>query len=120
MSTTGLATAGAVGGTTISAESGSVSGSATLTVTPDVLSVDELVAALLAAVTGVGSGHSLEDKIESVQAYLAVPDIASACSMLSDFKVQLAAQSGSPQVPAPLAAELTADAEEIEAAIPCP
>ena len=81
--------------------------------------MDQLVAALLAAVTGVGPGHSLADKVTAVQNYLAVPDIVSACSALDDFKVQVSAQSGS-QIAAPLANQLTADANAIKAAIPCP
>ena len=62
VSNTGLATAASVGSTTVSATSGAVSGDATLTVIPAPLTVDQMVAALLAAVTGVGPGHSLETR----------------------------------------------------------
>ena len=58
----GLASAAGVGSTTVSATSGDVTGSTTLTVTPASPSVDEMLAALLAAVTGVGSGNSLANK----------------------------------------------------------
>ena len=71
----GLATATGVGSTTVSATSGAVSGSTTLTVTQAVLSVDQQILALLAAVTNVGAGSSLVDKLTAVQSYLAVPDI---------------------------------------------
>ncbi len=117
----GLATTAGVGITTVSATSGGVTGDTTLTVIPDSPSVDELVAALLAAVTGVGPGHSLADKMTAVQNYLALvpPDIVSACSKLDDFKNQVSALSGG-SVPVPLANQLTADANAIKAAIPCP
>jgi hypothetical protein len=115
----GLATTTGVGSTTVSATSGGVSGSATLTVTATSPPLDQLVAALLVAVTGVGSGASLADKVTDVQAYLAVPDIVSACSVMVDFGSQVSAQSGK-KIPAPLATQLLADADAIEAAIPCP
>ena len=57
VSNTGLATAASVGSTTVSATSGAVSGNATLTVIPAPLTVDQMVAALLTAVTGVGPGQ---------------------------------------------------------------
>jgi hypothetical protein len=117
----GLATTAGVGITTVSATSGGVTGDTTLTVIPDSSALNNLVAALLAAVTGVGPGHSLADKITAVQGYLALvpPNIVSACSKLDDFKSQVAALSGG-SVPVPLANQLTADANAIKAAIPCP
>jgi len=115
----GLATSIGVGSTIVSATSGDLSGSATLNVTPDIPSVEELLADLLVAVTGVGTGNSLANKVQDVQAYLGVPDIVSACSVMTNFKSEVTAQSGK-KIPAAQAAELTADAEEIEAAIPCP
>src|SRR5688572_3709611 len=116
VSNTGLATAASVGTTTVSATSGAVSDDATLTVIPAPLTVDQMVSALLTAVTGVGPGQSLKDKITLVQQYLAASDIVSACSMLDDFKIQV---SGLSDPPVPVA-QLTADANAIEAAIPCP
>jgi hypothetical protein len=74
---------------------------------------------LLAAVTGVGTGTSLADQVAAVQAYLAVPDIVSACSAMDVFKSHVVAQSGKKIDPA-LAAQITADANDIMAAIPCP
>jgi len=116
VSDTGLATAASVGSATVSATSGAVSGNATLTVTPAPLTVDQMVAALLTAVTGVGPGNSLRNKVTEVQAALAVPNIGLACSKLDDFKNQLSVLN-EPPVPV---AQLTADANAIKAAIPCP
>jgi hypothetical protein len=90
-----------------------------LIVTAAVVTVDGLLADLLVAVTGVGTGDSLATKVEEAQAYLSVPDIVSACTVMNDFKSSVAAQSGK-KIPEAQAAELIADAEEIEAAIPCP
>ena len=115
----GLATTTGVGSTTVSATIGGVSGSATLTVNSTAPSLNQRVAALLVAVTGVGPGPSLANKMTNVQAYLAVPDIASACSVMDDFTAEVSAQSGK-KIPAPLATQLLADAAAIEAAIPCP
>jgi len=116
VSNSGLATAASVGSATVSATSGAVSGNATLTVTPAPLTVNQMVAALLTAVTGVGPGQSLKNKITLVQQYLAASNIVSACSMLDDFKTQV---SGLTDPPVPVA-QLTADANAIKAAIPCP
>ena len=115
----GLATTTGVGSTTVSATIGGVSGSATLTVNSTAPSLNQRVAALLVAVTGVGPGPSLANKMTDVQAYLAVPDIVSACSVMDDFTAEVLAQSGK-KIPAPLATQLLADAAAIEAAIPCP
>jgi hypothetical protein len=115
----GLATTTAAGSTTVSATTGGVTGSATLIVTSTSPSLDQLVAALLVAVTGVGPGASLVNQVTDVQAYLAVPDIVSACSAMDAFKSHVSAQSGK-KIPAPLATQLLADADAIEAAIPCP
>lgn len=70
------------------------------------------------AVTGVGPGSSLADKINLVQTYLAVPDVQSACAMLNAFQNQVRAQRGK-KLTVELADELTADAEAIQAAIGC-
>ena len=115
----GLATTAGVGSTTVSATSGAVSGSTSLTVITAAPSVDEQVAALLIAVTGVGSGNSLANMVTDVQNYLAVPNIPSACSVLNDFKATVSAQSGK-KIETAVATQLTADANAIAAAIPCP
>jgi hypothetical protein len=115
----GLATAIAEGSTDVSAVHGSVSGGTMLTVTAALPSADDLVADLLVAVTGVGPGQSLANKVTLVQSYLAVPDIAAACTSLTDFQLQLASMSGK-QVAVALASQLTSDAEAIKDSIPCP
>ena len=74
---------------------------------------------LYSAVVGIGPGRSLADKVAIVQAYLAVPDIQSACLMVDDFKNEVRAQRGK-KIASALADQLTADANAIKAAIPCP
>ena len=112
-----MATAASVGSTTVSATSDGVTGDATLTVIAAPLTVDQMVAALLTAVTGVGPGNSLRNKVTEVQAALAVSNMALACSKLDDFKNQLSTLIDyDPPVPV---AQLTADANAIKAAIPC-
>jgi hypothetical protein len=118
LSSNGLATTVGAGSTTVSATSGALISETTLTVISGP-TVAQQVAALLAAVNGVGTGTSLADQLTAVQGYLAVPDIVSACSAMDIFKSHVSAQSGKKIDPA-LAAELTADANEIMLAIPCP
>ena len=60
------------------------------------------------------------DKLTAAQTYLAVPDIASACTKLDDFNNQVSAQRRSRQSAAELADQWMADANAIKAAIPCP
>jgi trimeric autotransporter adhesin len=115
----GLATATGVGSTLVSATSGAVSGSTTLTVTQAVPSVDQQILALLEAVTDAGAGSSLVDKLTAARTYLAVPDIASACTMMNDFNNQVLAQRGK-KYPEELADQWMDDANAIKAAIPCP
>jgi hypothetical protein len=115
----GLATGVGFGTATISATDGVVSGSATLSVTGVSASVNQQVAALLVAVTGVGPGNSLATTVTAVQNFLAVPDIASACSALGDFIVTVTSQSGK-KISTTLADQFLADADAISTAIPCP
>ena len=87
VSNTGLATAVSVGSTTVSATSGAVSGNATLTVIPAPLTVDQMFAALLAAVTaGVGPGQVSQTGWPRRGPHFAASDIALACSKLDAFK----------------------------------
>jgi hypothetical protein len=115
----GLATGVGAGPTTISASSGSTSGSATLTVTAASPSTSELVAALLNAVNGWGPGPALTNIMTNVQNALAVPDVATACSSLDDFRTLVASQCNK-TIPAGQADQFTADADAIDASIPCP
>ena len=115
----GLATATGVGSATVSATSGAVSGTTTLTVTQASPSADQLISALLAAVTAADVGASYENKLANVQAYLAVPDISSACTEVDGFKSLVLAQRGK-KIEIALADLWMADADAIKVAIPCP
>jgi hypothetical protein len=97
-----------------------VSDGSTLTVVAAPPSANSLLAALLAAVTGVGTGSSLEDQVTAAQTFLTVPDITSACSAMDVFKSHVAAQSGKKGLTPAQAAQFTADADAIKTAIPCP
>ena len=70
------------------------------------------------AVTGVGPGNSLADKIMLAQTFLAVPDVQSTCAMLADFLNQVRAQRGK-MLTLEVADQLTADAQAIMDAIGC-
>jgi hypothetical protein len=77
-----------------------------------------LLEQLGAAVTDVGPGKSLANKIMLAQTYLAVPDVQSACAILNGFLNQVRAQRGK-KLTAEQADQFTADAEAIIAAIGC-
>lgn len=77
-----------------------------------------LLEQLSAAVTDVGPGNSLADKIMLAQTYLAVPDVQSACAILNAFLNQVRAQRGKKLTPE-LADQLTEDAFVIMDAIGC-
>jgi hypothetical protein len=55
---------------------------------------EERLEELLNEVVDIGPGGSLADKVEQAQAYLAVPDIESACGILKAFIKQVSAQTG--------------------------
>ena len=78
----------------------------------------EQLAALGTAVTDFGPGKSLADKIALAQMYLAVPDVQSACTVLTSFVNQVSAQRGKKLTPE-LADQLTADANVIMDGIGC-
>jgi len=78
----------------------------------------EMLADLSAAVTGVGPGKSLADKVALAQTYYAVPDVQATCAMLTDFNREVRAQRGK-LIPAELADEFTADAQAIMEAVGC-
>lgn len=79
---------------------------------------EERLAELFDTVVDVGPGGSFADKIEQAQAYLAVPDIESACGVLKAFVNQVSAQTGK-RLTAEQGMELIADAQEILDAIGC-
>ena len=96
-----------------------MTGSTTLTVNAVSATVNQQVAALLVAVTGVGPGKTLSNSITAVQEALAVPNIATACTALGNFKVTVSSQSGK-SITTVQADQFTADADAIGAGIPCP
>lgn len=55
---------------------------------------EERLDELLNEVVNIGPGGSLANKVEQAQAYLAVPDIESACGILKAFIKQVSAQTG--------------------------
>jgi hypothetical protein len=76
------------------------------------------LAALLTAVTGVGAGTSLADKVKRVQGNIAANDNASACGVLADFIKQVKAQDGKSLTNAQ-AADFTAQADVIRTNLGC-
>ena len=73
---------------------------------------------LLTAVTGVGPGTSLADKVIQAQTALSANHIADACSDLNALINQLTAQSGR-SIPAGVASSLIGDATRIRAVLGC-
>ena len=81
-------------------------------------STETLIADLLTAVTAVGPGSSLADKMAIVQAYYTAGDMAAACAELNAFENQVMAQAGKKLTTAE-AAGLLGDAQAIGAKIGC-
>jgi len=77
-----------------------------------------LLQRLGAAVTEVGPGSSLADKIALAQVYLAVPDVQSTCEALNAFRNQVRAQQGK-KLAEQDAVQFDADAQQIMDAIGC-
>jgi Tol biopolymer transport system component len=73
---------------------------------------------LLTAVTGVGPGTSLADKVKAARSYLAAGDLADACSALTAFLHEVSAQSGK-SIPPDHAATLIATSQRIKAVLAC-
>src|SRR5207244_13108521 len=73
---------------------------------------------LLTAVTGVGPGTSLADKVTAAQSYLAAGDLADACATLTAFVHKVSAQAGK-SIPPHQAAALIATAQRIKAVLAC-
>ena len=78
----------------------------------------EQLSDLANAVTGVGPGTSLADKVASVQSDLAANDTGDACGTLNAFINEVNAQTGK-HIKADMAASLIEAAHRIEAVIPC-
>ena len=83
-----------------------------------VKSAAEQLADLQTAVTGIGTGTSLADKIRDATAALAAGQQAEACGVLAAFAKQVGAQSGKSISPA-AAAELLASAGRIRSVVAC-
>lgn len=90
---------------------------ATATYTVTANATDRL-AALLTAVTGVGPGQSLANKVKQIQASVAANDKARACGLLDDFISEVKAQKGK-QLTSAVADSLIAQANEIGAMLGC-
>ncbi len=73
---------------------------------------------LLTAVTGVGPGTSLADKVTQAQVDLAANDVPNACSTLTAFIHEVQAQSGR-KIPTGQAASLIARAQRIMTVLGC-
>ena len=78
----------------------------------------EQLTALQAAVTGVGPGKSLAEKVSQTQTYLAANDLADACSTLTALIHELNAQAGK-KISTAQATTLIGDANRIENVIGC-
>jgi streptogramin lyase len=78
----------------------------------------EQLADLRTAVTGVGPGSSLAEKVRQIQSYVGAADLADACAQLGAFSNEVNAQAGKKLSPAQ-AASLITQTQHIEAALPC-
>ena len=76
------------------------------------------LATLRTAVTGVGPGSSLADKVTLIQGYVAANDKADACGTLGAFINEVNAQTGK-KITRVQAAQLIAQARNIEATLGC-
>lgn len=83
-----------------------------------VKSAAEQLADLQTAVTGIGPGTSLSDKVSLAQAALGRNDVRGACSTLTAFINQVKAQSGK-GIPTDTADTLIAEATRIRAVVGC-
>jgi len=81
-------------------------------------STEVLIEELLEAVSAVGPGKSLANKIAIMRAYYEAGDAVAACAMLTDFRNQVRAQSGK-KLSEDLAAELTHDAQVLAERLEC-
>ncbi len=78
----------------------------------------EEVLDLLAAVQGVGPGTSLNDKVTTIQGYIAANDHASARTTILAFKNEVKAQTGK-KIAAATAAALQHEADRVAVSIGC-
>jgi virginiamycin B lyase len=78
----------------------------------------EQLAELAAAVTGVGPGQSLGEKVSAIQADVNASDTADACTALGAFGNEVDAQTGK-KLSAAQVASFDTQAQDIEAALGC-
>jgi HYR domain len=108
-----------IGTTTVNCSATDTNGnSSTASFTVHVKGAAEQLADLLTAVTGVGPGTSLADKVSQAQTYLTANDVADACATLSGFIKEVTAQSGI-TIMTSQAATLIATAQRIETVLGC-
>ncbi|HLM04461.1 MAG TPA: hypothetical protein VK402_04625 [Blastococcus sp.] len=84
----------------------------------EVIGADDQLRALRSAVTGVGPGTSLRDKITAVQAARTAGNAAAACQGLTEFANQVGALSGR-RMATGTATALIADATRIRSVMAC-
>lgn len=109
----------AIGTTTVSCTATDTAGNtATASFVVTVVGAVAQLADLRAAVTGVGPGTSLADKVAAAQAALAADDVPETCSILAALVNQLNAQSGK-SIDRTTAAGRIADAQRIRAVLGC-
>ncbi len=89
-----------------------------LNISATISSPADLLADLLADVSGKGPGTSLADKVKRVQAYVAADDKAAACTTLGDFISEVKAQTEK-SITAATAASFTTQANDITATLGC-
>ena len=77
------------------------------------------LADLLVAVTGVGPGTSLVDKVKQIQGYVGAGDTTAACTALNSFLGLVAAQNGK-KLSVEQAQLLSAEMAKISVALSCP
>jgi hypothetical protein len=80
---------------------------------------ESLLADLLTAVTGKGTGKSLANKVKLAQTYFAADDIPATCAVLSDFLNEVKAQRAKKKLTAAQADDFTEQAMVIMTAIGC-
>jgi hypothetical protein len=108
-----------IGTTTVTCTASDTHGnSSTATFTVHVKGGAEQLSDLLTAVTGVGPGTSLADKVSQVQTYLTADDLMDACSTLAALVNELKAQSGK-TIASGQATTLIATTQRIEAVHGC-
>jgi HYR domain len=110
-----------IGTTTVTCKATDDAGnpSATKQFTVKVLSAAEQLGALRTAVTGVGAGTSLADKVTEIQKAVADGRTRSACSGLSEFLTMVATQAKANKLTSAQAASFTAQANRLRAVLSC-